>query len=282
MTLANRMMFPIVGLAMGVAGPLFSVHAAIVVSAAGQTYTQSFNSLTQTHSIGQAWTNDSTLAGWFLFRQPAPGSSLTAYGGDNGASSVGSFYSYGITGSAERALGGLGASNAYYGSPGNPAVAGWIAAAFNNASGQDLGGFSTRFDGEQWRNGGNATSQNMVMEYGFGATLGAVSWTAAGAMFNWASKANSAAATSLNGNLASNRVADVGGTVNANWGAGSTLWLRWAEENNAGNDHGLAIDNFSLTASEPVPSAVPLPPPVALLAASMGAMGWLGLRRMKH
>jgi hypothetical protein len=30
------------------------------------------------------------------------------------------------------------------------------------------------------------------------------------------------------------------------WNAGDTLWLRWVERNDAGNDHGLAIDNFEL------------------------------------
>ncbi len=34
---------------------------------------------------------------------------------------------------------------------------------------------------------------------------------------------------------------------NLAWTSGETLWLRWIELNDAGNDHGLALDNFSLS-----------------------------------
>ncbi|MEI7466219.1 MAG: VPLPA-CTERM sorting domain-containing protein, partial [Burkholderiales bacterium] len=85
----------------------------------------------------------------------------------------------------------------------------------------------------------------------------------------------------LNGNLASNRVAGLGGTINSTWANGDTLWLRWAEVNDNGSDHGLAIDNFSLTAGTAVPSAVPLPAAAWLLGAGLGALGWTGRRRAR-
>src|SRR5262249_27115537 len=45
----------------------------------------------------------------------------------------------------------------------------------------------------------------------------------------------------------SNRTAGRGGTLNnLGWAAGSTLWVRWVENNDAGNDHALAIDNVQL------------------------------------
>jgi hypothetical protein len=45
------------------------------------------------------------------------------------------------------------------------------------------------------------------------------------------------------------RAAARAGRAAWDWNAGETLWLRWVEVNNAGNDHGLAIDNVSLTAA---------------------------------
>jgi hypothetical protein len=38
------------------------------------------------------------------------------------------------------------------------------------------------------------------------------------------------------------------------WQAGQTLWLRWIERNDSGNDHALAIDNFSLTLPATLPT----------------------------
>ena len=47
-------------------------------------------------------------------------------------------------------------------------------------------------------------------------------------------------------------MAGLGGTVTGSWEDGETFWIRWIERNDAGNDHGLAIDNFTL-------STTPLP-----------------------
>jgi hypothetical protein len=254
-----------------------AAHASLALGSAGASYSQSFDSLSTTGSAN-AWLNDATLQGWSLFVQPAPGSAVTAYVAGDGSGNTGGFYSYGSTGSADRALGGLGSGGAYFGAPASGAVAGWIVLALTNTSGHMLDGFTLHYDGEQWRNGGNTSAQTMVLEYGFGASFASVSsWTAAGALFNWASLVNTATAAAVNGNttgLAANR----GGTVNTAWNDGQTLWLRWIENNDPGNDHGLAIDNLSFTAGQEVPAAVPLPPPFALMAAALGAMGFVSRR----
>ena len=52
----------------------------------------------------------------------------------------------------------------------------------------------------------------------------------------------------MDGNAAANRTAksaNVPVTVNA----GQEIWLRWKDTNDAGNDHALAIDDFSVTAN---------------------------------
>lgn len=50
------------------------------------SYSQNFDTLT--NSGTPTWTNDSTLTGWFLFRQPSPGTAITTYGVDNGDSNI--------------------------------------------------------------------------------------------------------------------------------------------------------------------------------------------------
>jgi predicted extracellular nuclease len=218
----------------------------------GSPYSQNFDTLASTGS-SVPWTNDITLDGWYLFRQPSPGTAITSFDAGDGQGAAGSFYSFGTSGSSDRALGGVGSGGSYFGSPTTGNVAGWIAFAATNTTGSTITSVTVGFDGEQWRNGGNTSAQEMVLEYGFGATFSAVSsWTAPGAGFSWTSPIATGTAAALDGNASANRVANVGGTLSIpTWDNGTTMWFRWVERNDSGNDHGLAIDNFSLSAVAP-------------------------------
>lgn len=253
------------------AGITTSALGGIMYNTPGDVYSQNFDSLAATGT--NAWANNSTLTGWHLFRQDTNTTfaAITAYTANNGASNAGSFYSYGSTDAEDRALGGLGSSGTYFGSPANGAVAGWIALSVINNTGASLTEFTISFNGEQWRNGGNTTAHTMVLEYGFGASFGAVaSWTAPGGTFNWTSPLASATAAAVDGNAAG-RVNGRGGTVeDLAWAHGDTLWVRWIERNEAGNDHGLAIDDVSF-------SAIPTPGAIALLG-----MGGLMISRRRR
>lgn len=220
-----------------------SVQAA--VSFTGE-YSQSFDSLPSS-GAATGWANDSTLPGWSLFRRPAPGTPISSITPGTGSSNAGAFYSFGGSGDSDRALGGVGSGGTYWGSPSTSTVAGWMAVALTNDTGASVDAVTVAFEGEQWRDGGNTSAQTMVMEYGFGAAFESVAWSAPGGNFDFISPIHSAAAT-LNGNDAANRVAGLGGALGGlPWSAGETLWIRWIENNDAGNDHGLGIDNFSLT-----------------------------------
>ncbi|MGF1938374.1 MAG: SdiA-regulated domain-containing protein [Nostoc sp. ChiQUE02] len=213
------------------------------------SYSQDFDGLTTSTST-TPWSNDTTLTGWSLFSQPVPGTAITTYVANNGSSNTGSFYSYGSTGSTDRALGGLGSGGAYFGSPASGAVAGWIAFSAINTTGSTINSLNVAFNGEQWRNNGNTTAQSMVLQYGFGTSFTTVpNWTTPGGNFNWTSPVATATAAAVDGN-GSGRVTNLGGTLNTlNWANNDTLWFRWIENNDTGNDHGLAIDDFSLSAS---------------------------------
>ncbi len=119
-----------------------------------------------------------------------------------------------------------------------------------NDSGNTLTEFSISYSGEQWRNGGNTNTHSLSFEYGFGTSFSAVSsWTAAGSSFNFTSIVNTSTAAAVVGNVAG-LAAGRGGTVTGlNWTAGQSLWLRWVDLNDTGNDHGLAIDDVSFTAA---------------------------------
>lgn len=252
-----------------------SAHAAITVGSSGFTYAQNFDTLTLATSA-QAWANDSTLPGWSLFI--ASGTAAPTILGGTGSSTTGSFYSFGAASAPDRALGGLGSGGAYYGSQPANSVAGWIAVSFSNDTGAPLAGFTIGFDGEQWRDGGAAApaAQAMVLQYGFGASFGAVTtWTTPGGSFNWSSPVftNTASGAAIDGNVAG-KFAGVGGTVSTSWAAGDALWVRWVELNDTGNDHGLAIDNLSFSVT-----AVPEPGTLALLLAGLASVGFVARRR---
>ena len=260
-----------------------TVHGQVSLTSPTATYTQNFDTLSSTVGTGIAWSNNTTIPGWSLFAQPAPGTAITTYDASTGSATAGTFYSFGVAGTnavTDRALGGLASGNAYFGSPPSGTVAGWMAVGLTNNTGVAITRPAVSFDGEQWRNNGNTTQQTMVMEYGKGATFAAVTtWTPAGSSFNFTSPIATATAAALDGNAAANRVAGLGGTLDLTSpsftvGTGETIWIRWIENNDVGNDHALAIDNFSFT---PVPEPTTT---VGLGAAVLGA--WTVVRRKRR
>ena len=170
-----------------------------------------------------------------------------------GSANAGSVYSFGAAGSTERAFGGVasgGTNTIKYGF------------GFTNTTGQTLSNLRIAYTGEQWRNGGNTTPQSLTFDYRTGALAtdniltANTSYTNFGAL-DFTSPTVGATATELNGNLAANSSlisANITGLSIAN---NSTFWLRWTDLNDAGNDHGLAIDNFSVTSD--LGSVAPVP-----------------------
>ncbi len=253
MRLATLRRFLVGSAAIGAAVVLARPSVA-AISYTGTPYSESFDTLPNTpespssgSNMPVSWANDSTLAGWSIFKKPAPGTAVPTILVAAGSNNTGSAFSFGTSGDTDRALGGLGSGGAYWGSPATGALAGWYAVAITNNSSSAINAVTVNYDGEQWRNGGNASPQTMVLEYGVGASFDAVTWTAPGGTFDFISPITGASAATLNGNDAANRHADLGGELSTTWAVGDTLWFRWIENNDAGNDHALAVDNFKLS-----------------------------------
>ena len=260
--------------------------SALVVDSVSYSYSQGFDfNPASPYNGDEIWLNDFTLAGWSLYRVSSPTDPtpvpMIRYFVDNGSSGAGHFYAFGASGSNERALGGVG--NGSFGdaatttSVNNDAIAGWMAVSFMNNTGSILEQFTVKYDGEQWRDGGNnfppevvPYPQTMVFQYGFGSTFGAVSnWISPGGSFDFTSPVFTANQGAIDGNEPVNRTANLGGTITglSDWVPGQTLWLRWIERNDNVVDHGLAIDDFSFSVTAvPEPSAAAFGGVIGVLA----------------
>jgi uncharacterized repeat protein (TIGR01451 family) len=225
-----------------------AAHAQCVsLTTVGVASTQNFDTLSSAGTSNIAWADNSTIPGWYSTR--------TTYNSATGSSNAGSLYSFGVAGTnpiTDRALGGV-ASNGtgtFY----------W-AACFTNNTGAPLTAVDVSYNGEQWRNGGNATAhvlQAQVQVANAGVITDADTpssgWLLVSTL-DFTSPVATATAAALDGNLPANRQARSASVV-APIAVGQEFWIRWVDVNEAGNDHGLAIDDLSITpqgAGAPVP-----------------------------
>ncbi|MBW4686428.1 MAG: DUF4347 domain-containing protein [Komarekiella atlantica HA4396-MV6] len=195
------------------------------------TYSQNFDSLA--NSGTPTWADDSTIPGWYATR--------TTYNVSNGSSNTGALYSFGSNSSTERALGSVasgGTGTIYYG------------LRFTNNTGSAITTLRVSYIGEQWRNGGNATQQKLSFSYQTGTSLTSLTtgaWTSATSL-DFTGPIATATADGLNGNQAANQVV-ISSIINLATpiNDGEEIILRWEDINNTGNDHGLGIDNVTVT-----------------------------------
>lgn len=206
----------------------------------GNVYTQDFNSLAITGTL-----NSLGIEGWQMDETGNGARDNELYAADNGGSNTGDTYSYGTTGSNERALGSLlsGSLISKYG------------AYFINQTGGTINSIRITYMGEEWRLGTASRTDKIDFQY----SLDATSVTNG----NWIHfdqldfiTPNTAVTGSKDGNAAANRKA-VGYTINGlNIPAGGTFFIRFADADGASSDDGLAVDDFTLEAN-PIDNAGP-------------------------
>lgn len=202
-------------------------------------HTQNFDTLANTGTTN-AWTDDSTIAGWYSQRSGTG----TTYAADTGTSTGGNLYSYGSTSSTERALGSLGSGNAAAGSFAHGVL-------LQNTSGGSIIIDSLAYTGEEWRKGGVTVPQVVALSYQLGASAitsltpaSNAGWTAL-ASGDFSSPINTTGAGALDGNATANRTAI---SINPNISVpnGTYVMIRWSDPDHSGTDHGLAIDDVTI------------------------------------
>lgn len=198
------------------------------------TYSQDFDGLAST-GTGLPWNDNATIPGWYASR--------VVYNSGTGSSNAGALYSFGSTGSTDRALGSVGSGSTgtiFYG------------IRLQNNTGGPITALKVTYTGEQWRNGGNATPHVAAFAYQVGSTvtsLTAGSWTPVTEL-NFTGPVANTSAAALDGNLIGTNATVLSYTINGlNIAAGDEFMIRWEDPDNSGADHGLAIDDFTIEAN---------------------------------
>ena len=201
--------------------------------------TENFNTLA-TAGTANAWSDNSTIGG--LYAQfAAIATNPTTYRASTGTDTTGAVYSFGTT--SDRAFGSIGSNTTgdiFYGFK------------LTNNTGSTITSLDVSYVGEQWRNGGNTSAQQLDFQYQVvapgtitDANIPPTGWIDFNAL-DFVSPVVGSTAAALDGNNALNRTAK-SGTITVTVNAGQEVWLRWKDTNDAGNDHGLAVDDFSVT-----------------------------------
>ena len=233
------------------------------ISYNGGSYTEDFDSM---GSSGTA-----TPPGWFAGTGNGPFNSGTTVAVSTGSSTGANNYNFGVAGTnplTDRALGSVASSTGGQRDTELDIV---------NNTGEALGQFTLSYDGEQWRTGGSTQGVNTLT---LQLSTDGTTWNDLGSAFNFATPINNpASGAALDGNASANRVAGIGGTfvLGSPISDGSTFYLRWADPDDSGTDAGVAIDNFSFSAS-----AVPEPATLMMLVLGGGLLASIQRVRSKR
>jgi endonuclease/exonuclease/phosphatase family metal-dependent hydrolase len=212
----------------------------------GGTYSQNFDLLADSGSPG--WTDNSTLPGWYISKSVAP-NNVTGYTPGTGSSGTGTIYSFGASGSTERALGSVAS-----GTPGNFAYG----VRFTNDTGSVQTNIIVSYTGEQWRNANGTGAVTNALAFSCQIASAALTnadaansqtWTAFSALdFNSPIVNAGGSGMALDGNAAANRrvftnIVLTGAVVQP----GQEIFLRWRDANDSGNDAGIAVDDLTIS-----------------------------------
>ena len=219
-------------------GGTLPVQAAGSVSLAtfGAAYTQDFNTLASTN----ATTSTVVPSGWEFSESGT--NANTTYRVGTGSDNAGDTYSFGASGSSDRAFGGLRSGS----------LVPLIGAQFTNNSGGTITSLAITYTGEQWRLGQNTTGRaadRLDFQLSTDATSIATGTWLDYDSLDFSSPVVAGTVGALNGNVSPNRTVVSFTVTGLNIANGTTFWLRWADTDLIpGSDDGLSVDDFSLTA----------------------------------
>src|SRR5437763_2267615 len=199
----------------------------------GSASAENFDTLSNTAG---STTNTALPTGWYITETGGGARDNEQYAVDTGGSTTGDIYSYGAAGSTERSLGALrsGTLIPLYG------------AKFTNNTGATITSLLVAYNGEEWRLGTAARTDQINFEYSLNATdLVTGTYTGVAAL-NFVTP-DTATTGAKNGNAAADRTALSSTVTGLSIANGATFWIRWTDTDATGADDGLAVDDFSLT-----------------------------------
>ncbi len=239
------------------------VKAQVLYHTPGSTYTEDFDTLAITSS---PWQDNTTLAGWYAYMATSgiPDTYRPNEGGKGSSGGLMSYYVNGAT-SSNRALG-------YQ--PGTAFGHTMVAIRLTNQTGLTLDTMTIDYRGELWRIIGTGDkSLQVAYQIGSPETLMAGEWTAIPAL-TFQVPATEPGGTALNGHLPENSALLSATIAGFEWKPGMDLYIRFFQTNDIHNK-GLAIDDFSFTAT----AAIPEPATAGLVIPGLLALtGWGWLR----
>lgn len=193
----------------------------------GGAYSQDFDALASSS------TSSTVPTGWAFYE--AGNNANTTYTAGTGSSNGGDTYSFGTSGSSERAFGGLLSSNL------NPT----IGAEFTNNTGATIVNLAISYYCEQWRTGvaNRGAADRMDFQYSLNATsLTTGDWIDVNGL-DCLTTDTSDPTGAKNGNAADYRTQVSGNITGLNIANAATFWLRWTDYDITNSDDGLAIDD---------------------------------------
>jgi len=215
------------------------------ITRVGTAYTESFDTL------ASEGVSDLTPPGWTLVESGA--SDDQRYNANDGQTIVpqpplsprdlSGVESYGPNGSSERAFGEVQTSTHL----------GRIGAGFRNATGATIDSLTISYTGEQWWVAGNTgTEDYLQVAYSLSdeaIDLSSGAWTSLPS-FEFSSPVTTGGPQKLDGNQSANRQV-FSGTIPVSVANGVTVWFYWFDYDSTGANHGMGVDDFSITASGP-------------------------------
>lgn len=222
------------------------------ISYSGGVYSENFDGLQNVPTPFSATTGVQVaipgVSGWEGTRWSGSSTTAMPYVSDNGASATGGIRNLGATGDSDRALGGLASGT------NRPA---W-GAAFTNDGSEAIDSFTVSFDVEEWRraNGSTAVVNTTVFAWGLSTDGVLASDFLTSALMTLDSQGDLVSMDPIASTSAADVIANtpfismISFTISGiDVPVGETIYLRWQEVDNTGNDAALAIDNFSFRAT---------------------------------
>jgi len=209
------------------------LRAQISLTASNGSYTENFD--------GMGTTGTTLPTGWTAIRYAGSGTANATLTPSvtNGSSTSGGIYNVGSStapANADRALGTLASGSTI------PA----FGASFTNNTATTITDFNLSGSSEQWRSGTSSTANEIVaFEYSTNATsLSTGTWTSISSLNLTEILTTTTTGAAVDGNT--NKVAISGTISSINLAVGSTIWIRWRDNDDSGSDGMYALDDFGL------------------------------------